>query len=143
MRRQPRRNFSLLYSGIIRYLFRPDIKCIYSTISSQHRRIAIMATPLKMDFIKAILPDDRCRKKGESRSQRGMRPLPLADPLRMIITSRRLNFALLRPYPHPYPRCPEGSTPQRTASFIPFITSAAPAAYLYCRPYHPPSFPHS
>lgn len=67
-----------------------------------------------------------------------MRPLPLADPLRMIITSRRLNFALLRPYPHPYPRCPEGSTPQRTASFIPFITSAAPAAYLYCRPYRPP-----
>ncbi|CAL1680105.1 unnamed protein product [Lasius platythorax] len=66
-----------------------------------------------------------------------MRPLPLADPLRMIITSRRLNFALLRPYPHSYP--PEGSMPQQTASFTPFITSAAPAACLYCRPYRFPS----
>lgn len=28
-----------------------------------------------------------------------MSSLPLADPLRMIITSRRLNFALLRPQP--------------------------------------------
>lgn len=28
-----------------------------------------------------------------------MSSLPLADPLRMIITSRRLNFALLRPRP--------------------------------------------
>lgn len=91
-------NFSVLYSGIIRYL--PlNVECTYRAISSRRRRIAIMATPLKMDFIKAIFPSDRCSRKRRKSEPKGMRPLPLADPLRMIITSRRLNFALLRPYP--------------------------------------------
>lgn len=66
------------------------------------RRAWITATPLKMDFIKAILPGDRCRKKGEN-PPKGMRPLPLADPLRMIITSRRLNFAPLSSASLPVP----------------------------------------
>jgi len=133
------KNFSVLYSGIIRYL--PlSVECSYRAISSRRRRIAIMATPLKMDFIKAIFPSDRCRRKRRKPEPKGMRPLPLADPLRMIITFRRLNFVLLRPYPF---LSSEDSTPQRTASFIPFVT---PAAYLSHRPPLPPlyrPFPHS
>ena len=123
-------NFSVLYSEIIRYL--PlNIERTYRVISSRRRRTAIMATPLKMDFIKAIFPSDRCRSKRRKPEPKGMRPLPLADPLRMIITSRRLNFALLRPYPFRSSLPPEGST-QQTASFTPFVT-IAPAAYLSYR----------
>lgn len=91
-------NFSVLCSGIIRY-FLLNVERTYRAISSRRRRIAIMATPLKMNFIKAIFSSDRCRRKRRKPEPKGMRPLPLADPLRMIITSRRLNFALLRPYP--------------------------------------------
>jgi len=91
----------------------------YRAVSSwRRRRAAITATPLKMAFIKAILPGDRCRAKGksESRSQRRWGPLPLADPLRMIITSRRLNFAPHPPYPDSILLTLEG-VQRRTASF--------------------------
>lgn len=102
-----------------------------------------MATPLKMDFIKAILPGDRCREK-KGKSQKRMRPLPLVDPLRMIITFRRLNFApatsllsLLPPSPS------EGSTPQRTASFTLFVTSPCPRCLPFPSPLSSPVLSHS
>lgn len=136
-------NFSVLYNGIIRYLLL-NVGRTYRAISSRRRRTAIMATPLKMDFIKAIFPSDRCRRKRRKPEPKGMRPLPLADPLRMIITSRRLNFALLLPYPSlpvPILVAPEGSTPQRTASLTsspPPLLPTYPIA-LHCRPYIAPS----
>jgi len=95
-RRDPR---GKLFSFVQWYYFLLNVERTYRAISSRRRRIAIMATPLKMDFIKAIFSNDRCRRKRRKSEPKGMRPLPLADPLRMIITSRRLNFALLRPYP--------------------------------------------
>lgn len=81
----------------------------YRAISSRRRRAAIMAAPLKIDFIKAILPSDRCRgeREGQEPKPKGNgASLPLADPLRMIITRRRLNFVLppLR-YARFRPRC--------------------------------------
>lgn len=63
-------NFSASYSGIIRYL--PlNVECTYRAISSRRRRTAIMATPLKMDFIKAIFPSDRCSRKRRKSEPKG------------------------------------------------------------------------
>lgn len=63
-------NFSVLYSGIIRYL-RVNVGRTYRAISSRRRRTAIMATPLKMDFIKAIFPSDRSRRKRRKPEPKG------------------------------------------------------------------------
>jgi len=95
-------NFQFCAAAPLYVIVRRRGERTYRAVSSRRRRrrAVITATPLKMAFIKAILPSDRCRakEKSESRCRRRWGPLPLADPLRMIITSRRLNFALHPPY---------------------------------------------
>lgn len=125
-------NFLVLYSGIIRYL--PlNVRRAYRAISSRRRRIAIMVTPLKMNFIKAIFPSDRCRRKRRKPEPKGMRPLPLADPLRMIITSRRLNFALLRVLTRSYLR----KVQRRSGLHLSLPSSPPPYSYRPPRAYRP------